>query len=125
MKNNGPKLYQVFITNNDTTTFEEAMGVISFVFGYDHSKASILANKINDEGKALMGEYILEIAETKVADIDKINELNDFVLEAYIADDEDTAIDQLDLRQLSEKLTKHFESEPTYLDLDDDEDEDE
>lgn len=81
-----PALFPVVILNDDVTTFEQLIQTIRYVFGLTDAEAEAIANKVHNEGRATLGSYIEEIAETKVSEIEYINELNNLSINVFIDD---------------------------------------
>lgn len=90
-----PQLYPVVIMNDDITTFEEIIQAVGFVFHLDACAAMEIADTIHRDGRVVIGHYIYEIAEAKVADIEKINELNGISIDIFIDDEDIQALDEL------------------------------
>ena len=61
-----PSMYAVILHNDDYTTFEFVVGILTGIFGMDVSEAISLTTEIHNKGSAVCGVYPLEIAETKV-----------------------------------------------------------
>lgn len=62
------KKWNVIFYNDDFTSVDFVIGVLMEIFNYDESSATDLTYKIHDEGSAIVGTYIYEIAEQKCAD---------------------------------------------------------
>lgn len=62
-----PKLYKVFLHNDDYTTMEFVILVLQNVFLKNFEEANHIMLKIHNEGIGLCGVYTHEIAETKVS----------------------------------------------------------
>lgn len=114
MSEAGPAKYKVVVLNNDQTTFEQMAAALQYVFNCTDDEALDYANTIDETGSVVMGEYIYEIAESKVADIEKLNALNDLQIQATIIDN---TTDEL-LDQLSTKLFNDRDKQRTDLDED-------
>lgn len=61
-----PPRYAVFLHNDDYTTMEFVVEVLTMDFSRSHEEAMGLMLKVHEEGKAVAGIYSLEIAESKV-----------------------------------------------------------
>lgn len=66
-KTSVPKRYNVFILNDDFTTFEFVIEVLQVVFFKTQSEAEHLAEVTHLSGEALVGKYTLDIAKSKVS----------------------------------------------------------
>jgi ATP-dependent Clp protease adaptor protein ClpS len=60
-----PRKWTVTIFNDDYTPIDFVVDVIRHNFQMDESEANAIAIKIHDEGKANVGEFSRDIAETK------------------------------------------------------------
>jgi ATP-dependent Clp protease adaptor protein ClpS len=61
-----PRLYGVYLLNDDYTPMEFVVHILEKYFNKDHAAATDLMLKVHNEGRALCGIYPYEIAETKV-----------------------------------------------------------
>ena len=64
-----PKLYKVLLHNDDYTTMDFVVYILTRVFGKSQSDAETIMMKIHQEGVGLCGVYTYEIAETKKAQV--------------------------------------------------------
>ncbi len=64
-----PPRYAVFLHNDDYTTMEFVVEVLTVDFSRPYQEAMSLMLKVHEEGKAVAGIYSFEIAETKVAKV--------------------------------------------------------
>lgn len=60
-----PKRYNVFILNDDFSTFELVIAILSKFFGKSEDAARRIALDVHTKGKGLAGTYTKDIAETK------------------------------------------------------------
>lgn len=60
-----PKLYQVFIMNDDFSTWEFVIEVLVRFFGKTAEEGHIITREIHTKGKGIAGIYTKDIAETK------------------------------------------------------------
>ena len=60
-----PKMYLVFMLNDDYTSWEFCLRIIISVFDKTLEEADDITNDIHTKGKGLCGIYTYEIAETK------------------------------------------------------------
>ena len=60
-----PKMFAVFMLNDDYTTWEFCVRIITTVFHKSTQEAHAITNDIHTKGKGLCGIYVYEIAETK------------------------------------------------------------
>lgn len=75
-----PKRYKVLMHNDDYTSMEFVVEVLTTIFRKSEAEAVQLMHKIHTEGKAICGVYTLEIAETKVAQTIELARDNGFPL---------------------------------------------
>lgn len=64
-----PPRYAVFLHNDDYTTMEFVVEVLTLDFSRPYEEAMALMLKVHEEGKAVAGIYPFEIAESKVAKV--------------------------------------------------------
>ena len=62
-----PKKFVVFMLNDDYTTWEFCIRIISTVFQKSIQEADAITQDIHTKGKGLCGIYSYEIAETKAS----------------------------------------------------------
>lgn len=62
---NEPKMYLVYMLNDDYTTWDFCLRIISSVFYKSLEEADNITQDIHTKGKGLCGTYTYEIAETK------------------------------------------------------------
>jgi ATP-dependent Clp protease adaptor protein ClpS len=66
-----PKQFAVFMLNDDYTTWEFCLRIITTVFNKTISEADDITHDIHTKGKGLCGVYSYEIAETKAAKVER------------------------------------------------------
>ena len=64
-----PKKYKVILLNDDYSTMEFVVEVLTRIFRKSQKQAAEITMKIHEEGKAVCGIYSHEIAATKVAQV--------------------------------------------------------
>lgn len=79
-----PKRYYVWMHNDDKTPFDFVIDVLIELYRHDEQTASDLANKIHQEGKAIVGMYNLEIAEQKVEETVRVSRAHSYPLQVSI-----------------------------------------
>lgn len=62
-----PAKYQVVLLNDDFTPMEYVVNVLRNFFFKSEQEATVIMLKVHQEGRAVVGVYTREIAETKVA----------------------------------------------------------
>ncbi len=60
-----PKMYKVVFYNDDFTTFEFVILVLTEIFLKSTEEAEMLAQVVDKEGEAIIGAYSLDMAKTK------------------------------------------------------------
>ncbi len=60
-----PKMYNVIMHNDDETTMEFVVHILTTIFRKSFSEAEALMLKVHHEGAAVAGKYIRDIAESK------------------------------------------------------------
>jgi|TARA_B100000959_G_scaffold98629_1_gene104325 ATP-dependent Clp protease adaptor protein ClpS len=78
-----PKFNVVFI-RDDYTTQDFVVHVLECVFNHTHDRATDFAIKIKDRGKAIVGTYNYEIAETKAIETTGLARSNNFPLKVSL-----------------------------------------
>ena len=64
-----PDTYQVLMLNDDFTAMEFVVLVLTRVFRHSVLRAEQLMMQIHQQGQAVVGQYTLDIAQTKVAKV--------------------------------------------------------
>ncbi|MBU2881311.1 ATP-dependent Clp protease adapter ClpS [Psychrosphaera sp. B3R10] len=75
-----PPMYKVVLNNDDYTPMDFVVEVLLKFFGMDLEKANHIMFRIHREGKAIVGTYSAEIAETKVAQVNQYARVNEHPL---------------------------------------------
>ncbi len=75
-----PELYHVIMHNDDYTTMEFVVEVLSDIFHKSYEEAVEIMLTIHEKGKGVCGTYTYEIAETKVHQTIKRARANQFPL---------------------------------------------
>ena len=75
-----PSMYKVILNNDDYTPMEFVIDVLQKFFSYDIERATQLMLKVHYQGKAICGVYTAEVAETKVAQVNKYAKENEHPL---------------------------------------------
>jgi ATP-dependent Clp protease adaptor protein ClpS len=77
-----PKKFKVIILNDDYTSQDFVVYILTTILNKTYKEAFELMMKIHNEGKAICGVYVYDIAQTKVHQIESIARDNDFPLRA-------------------------------------------
>ncbi len=65
-KQKEPPMYRVLLLNDDYTTFDFVVSVLTAIFGKSVPEAIKITNDVHRKGSGVCGVYSREIAETKV-----------------------------------------------------------
>jgi len=79
-----PVSYKVIFLNDDVTTMDFVIHVLSNVFSYDKDNAQEITLKIHQDGKAIVAVLPFELAEQKVLETTTIARSNGFPLTVKI-----------------------------------------
>lgn len=75
-----PARYQVLLVNDDYTPMDFVIDVLHRFFGMNTARATEIMLKVHYEGKAICGVYSAEVAETKVHQVKKYAQSNEYPL---------------------------------------------
>ena len=79
-----PELYRVYLLNDDYTTMDFVVNVLMTVFDKSKPEATAIMLHVHRKGKGLAGIYLKEIAETKIAEVEKLARINGFPLKCVL-----------------------------------------
>ena len=79
-----PPLYRVVLLNDDYTTKEFVVHVLMLFFGMDQEKAWQLMNAVHTTGRAVVGVFPRDIAETKAEQVNAYAQENEFPLRSVV-----------------------------------------
>ena len=82
-----PKKYVVFMLNDDYTTWDFCIHIITSVFYKTVQEADNITHDIHTRGKGLCGVYTYEIAETKASIVEKEARKEGFPMKCLIAEE--------------------------------------
>ena len=66
-----PRLFRVYLNNDDYTTMEFVVEVLIHFFRKDYAEAVKLMQEVHYKGRAMAGLYTYDVAETKVHEVTK------------------------------------------------------
>lgn len=75
-----PAKYQVVLKNDDYTPMDFVIVVLQAFFYMDFDKAVAVMMKVHQDGRAVCGIFTREIAETKVAQVNRFSRFNEHPL---------------------------------------------
>ncbi|HIE34764.1 MAG TPA: ATP-dependent Clp protease adapter ClpS [Campylobacterales bacterium] len=79
-----PKLYKVFLLNDDYTTMDFVVEILCEIFHKSYEEAVEIMLLVHKNGKGLCGIYTFEIAETKIEEVYRQARANNFPLKAIM-----------------------------------------
>lgn len=79
-----PKMYKVLLHNDDYTSMDFVVDILTTIFHMSHQQAEKVMLQIHDQEKAVCGVYSFEIAQTKVQQVKKRAKENEFPLLATL-----------------------------------------
>ena len=79
-----PKRYKVIFLNDNYTPFEFVILVLIKIFNKSEVEAVFLTKKVHEDNKAIVAVYPKQIAETKLKEVNKEAELNQFPLKVIM-----------------------------------------
>lgn len=82
-----PKLYKVFLLNDDYTTMQFVVDIIMTIFGKKEEEAVKIMYEVHQKGKGMVGLYPYDIANTKVVQVETIARENQFPLKAVLEEE--------------------------------------
>ena len=82
-----PQLFKVLLHNDDYTSMDFVVDVLTGIFRKTHAQAEQIMLQIHDKGKAICGVYSFEIAQTKAHQVKEKAKQNEFPLLATIEED--------------------------------------
>jgi ATP-dependent Clp protease adaptor protein ClpS len=84
-----PRLYRVILLNDDYTTMEFVVLILTHVFHHGESTAHAIMLNIHQTGAGIAGIYTHEIAETKVQQVMELAQQNEYPLQCTMEPDDD------------------------------------
>jgi len=82
-----PKMYRVLLHNDDYTSMEFVVDVLTAVFHKTEEQAVQIMLQVHEKGKAVCGVYSFEIAQTKAEQVRQLAKKSEFPLLATIEED--------------------------------------
>ena len=86
-KTRKPRLYKVWLLNDDYTTMEFVVGVLESVFNKPPAEAHRIMMQVHTQGRGMCGGYTYEVAETKVAATQDLARREGFPLRATVEEE--------------------------------------
>jgi len=69
-----PSQYNVVVHNNDYTSYEEVILILSQAFQMSHDNALMIARHVDTKGQGICGTYSKEVAEMKIIIVDMVKQ---------------------------------------------------
>ncbi|MCP4969081.1 MAG: ATP-dependent Clp protease adapter ClpS [Arcobacter sp.] len=82
-----PKKYKVFLLNDDYSTMEFVIDILTKVFRKSMEQATQIMLSIHNNGKEVCGIYTHEIASTKVSQVKALSREKGFPLKAMMEEE--------------------------------------
>lgn len=82
-----PSMYNVILHNDDYTTMDFVVHILTTIFRKDNAEAEELMMKVHVEGSAVAGTYTKDIAESKRDKAIKESRMNGFPLVLTVEED--------------------------------------
>lgn len=82
-----PKKYKVFLLNDDYSTMDFVIDVLTKVFRKTADEATVIMLNIHNNGREVCGIYTHEIASTKVAQVKNMARSKGFPLKAIMEEE--------------------------------------
>jgi ATP-dependent Clp protease adaptor protein ClpS len=82
-----PKMFKVLLHNDDYTSMDFVVKVLTDIFRKSNAQAEQLTMEIHEKQKAICGVYTFEIASTKVHQVKQFAKQNEFPLLATLEED--------------------------------------
>jgi ATP-dependent Clp protease adaptor protein ClpS len=78
-----PKRFKIIVLNDDYTSQDFVVFVLTTILNKHYKEAVKLMLEIHNNGKAVCGTYVYDVAQTKVNQIESLARENDFPLRAF------------------------------------------
>jgi len=75
-----PKMYKVILHNDDYTTMEFVVEILTTIFNKQTEEATVIMLDVHKRGRGICGLYTYDVAVTKVAQVQHLAEKNQFPL---------------------------------------------
>jgi len=82
-----PPLYRVLLLNDDYTTMEFVILVLTNIFHHSEEKANDIMMHVHQKGAGICGVYTREVAESKVEQVRQLSEQNEHPLQCTMEPD--------------------------------------
>lgn len=82
-----PKLYKVFLLNDDYTTMDFVVAVLEGIFQKSPSEATRIMLEVHHKGSGLCGVYPKEIAEAKIVAVENRAQQEDYPLKCFMEEE--------------------------------------
>ena len=83
-----PKKYIIFLLNDDYSTMDFVVGILTRIFRKSQEESTQIMLNIHNNGKEICGVYTYEIALTKVTQVKTLAKEKGFPLQAIMEEEE-------------------------------------
>ena len=83
-KTKRPPFYKVLLLNDDYTPMEFVVSVLEGIFHKSHSEAVEVMLTVHTKGRAIVGRYTKDVAETKIDQVVQYARMNDYPLQCVM-----------------------------------------
>ncbi|PIE57298.1 MAG: ATP-dependent Clp protease adapter ClpS [Desulfobulbus propionicus] len=83
-----PPMYRVILHNDDYTSMDFVVMILETIFNKDTNDATKIMLDVHNQGKGIAGVYTREIGETKVAQVRRLAQMNQFPLKCSLEKDD-------------------------------------
>ncbi len=83
-----PKMYKVFILNDDYTTMDFVVFILMTIFSFTYENSVKLMMSVHNEGSAVCGIYTKDIAETKINEVHEYASIENFPLQCKMVEED-------------------------------------
>lgn len=88
-----PRMYRVLVHNDDYTTREFVVDILVGVFHHNESRAAEIMLHVHHNGVGIAGVFTREVAETKIAIVDRLAREREYPLHLSMEPDEENEDD--------------------------------
>lgn len=79
-----PSKYNIILLNDNYTTVDFVVLVLTQIFNYNENKAQLIAIEIHSKGKSVIGVFTYEVAITRISFLDKLAREHNYPLKAMM-----------------------------------------
>jgi ATP-dependent Clp protease adapter protein ClpS len=83
---NEPPIYLVYIRTEKHIPWGSSMKILTRIFNHTQENAKLLAQELAENGEALCGAYLYDVAETKATIVERYAKKAEFSVECLLED---------------------------------------